>query len=256
MVFIFHFNPFRSFANEPLSFSSKLFSFCDELHIGVTLFFVLSGFLITLRYQGNVQLTRPWLTHYALNRFSRLFPMYAVTLGITLLVVGLRIDYDYIKQFTYFPPINKFVSIFLNLTLLKGFSNSLKFSGIAQSWSLTVEECFYFTVPFVLVGNSHILRRIALYTVASLATGLLLTAIGTSINYFGFFSNLDFLFSYTFFGRCLEFALGMGLAYLLTTKRYFSFRHFTITGVIGIFLLVVALTFYTKKTWEGIIIKY
>lgn len=254
MVFIFHFNPFRSFANEPATISGKLFSFCDELHIGVTLFFVLSGFLITLRYQDNVQLTRPWLTHYALNRFSRIFPMYAVALGITLAVVGFRIDYEFIKQYVLFPSINKFISILLNLTLLKGFFSNLKFAGIAQSWSLTAEECFYFTVPFVLVGNAHIVRRAALYVAANLAIGLLLTGIGTSINYFGFFSNLDFLFSFTFFGRCLEFALGIVLAHLLNTKHTFSFNHFTISGVIGIFLLVIALTFFHKKTWQGIVL--
>ncbi|TDN39442.1 acyltransferase [Hymenobacter sp. UV11] len=254
MVFVFHFNPFRSFANEPDTISSKLFSLCDELHIGVTLFFVLSGFLITLRYQGNVQLTRPWLTHYALNRFSRIFPMYAIALGITLVVVGLRIDYDFIKQHIFFPPINKFASIFLNLTLLKGFFSNLKFAGIAQSWSLTAEECFYFTVPFVLVGNSRLLRRTMLYVAASLAIGLFLTGIGASINYYGFFANLDFLFSYTFFGRCLEFALGMLLAYSLNAKQRFYFKHFTLIGVIGIFILLIALTFYHKKTWQGVVL--
>lgn len=253
MVFLFHFNPFRGFANEPATISSKLFSLCNELHIGVTLFFVLSGFLITLRYQGNVQLTRPWLTHYALNRFSRIFPMYAVILGITLAVVGFRIDYDFIEQHIFFPSINKSTSIFLNLTLLKGFFNNLKFAGVAQSWSLTVEECFYFTVPFVLVGNSLLLRRIMLYVAASLAIGLLLTGIGTSVKCYGFFANLDFLFSFTFFGCCLEFAMGMVLAYLLNTKQQFSFKHFTLAGVISIFILLIALTFYHKTTWQGII---
>ena len=254
MVFAYHFNPFRGYADEPGTISSKLFSFCGELHLGLTIFFILSGFVITLRYQDNVQLTKPWVATYALNRFARIFPVFAVVFSVTLVVMAFKIDYEHIKQHVYFPAISKPVSILLNLTLLKGFFDDFKFAGIAQSWSLTAEACFYCTVPFVLVSNLPVFRRMALYIAASLAIGLLLTGIGASIHYFGFFSNLTFLFSFTFFGHCPESALGMALAYLIRTKQHFSFKHFTLVGVIGIFLLVIAFTFYHRQTWQGVIL--
>ncbi|MGI4739851.1 MAG: acyltransferase family protein [Janthinobacterium lividum] len=254
LVFVFHFNPFRGFAHEPHTLGHKLFSLCDTLHIGVTIFFVLSGFLISLRYQDNVRLSKDWLFHYALNRFARLFPMYALALGFTCAVLGLRIDYDYVKQFIYFPPIPKVSAILLSLTLLKGFSSSLKFSGIAQAWSLTVEECFYFTAPFVLISRLAFGLKMALYVATSLAVGLLLTGIGAYAKYYGFFSSLDFLFSYTFFGRCLEFTLGMALAYLVRGQQSFSFRHFTYGGIAGIMLCLIGLTYYPKTVWAGVVI--
>ena len=253
-VFIFHFNPFRDFENEPATIGQALFRFCNELHVGVTVFFVLSGFLITLRYQKTAQLTKKWLLKYTLNRFSRLFPMYAFVLSITLLVIALRIDYSYLKEHVTFPPANKFIILISNFTLTKGFFNDLKFSGISQAWSLTPEECFYFTAPFVLVSRLSIPNKLGLYVAASLATGLLLTGIGDHITWYGFFSSLDFLFSFTFFGRCLEFASGMALAYLLNSDHPFSFRHFTLAGAAGIVFFTALLIFYPKTTWQGLII--
>ena len=175
MVFLHHFNPFRSFVNFPNTLGYKLHSFCNELHIGVTIFFVLSGFLISLRYQGTVLFTESWLSRYALNRFARIFPMYALITGITFLILTIGADYDYMKQYSMFSPFSKIVTIILNFTLLKGFFANLKYTGIAQGWSLTVEECFYFTVPFVLVSRSAKLLKVLLYIIICYLFGLSLT---------------------------------------------------------------------------------
>jgi hypothetical protein len=40
---------------------------------------------------------------------------------------------------------------FLNLTLLKGYFLEYRFAGLAQSWSLTVEETFYFVAPWIFL---------------------------------------------------------------------------------------------------------
>ena len=47
---------------------------------------------------------------------------------------------------------------FYNITFAKGFSDDLKFTGIAQGWSLTVEEFFYFMAPifFILINKSKV----------------------------------------------------------------------------------------------------
>ncbi len=102
---------------------SKYFSEC---HIGVTIFFVLSGFLITARYLP-VASTVP-LKYYIAGRFSRIYPVF---FAVTLL------------YFILDPAFN-LKSLFFNLTFLKGFYPPELFSGVRQGWSLTVEECFYF----------------------------------------------------------------------------------------------------------------
>ncbi len=40
-------------------------------------------------------------------------------------------------------------TFFLNITFLRGFIESEKFSLVAQGWSLTVEETFYLIAPMI-----------------------------------------------------------------------------------------------------------
>ena len=46
--------------------------FFAEFHIGVSIFFVLSGFLITYRYYNNFHLTTGWFKQYLKNRVARI----------------------------------------------------------------------------------------------------------------------------------------------------------------------------------------
>ena len=55
LVFLHHFNPFQ-----PQGVTQFLHRIVLEFHIGVPIFFVLSGFLITLRYYGTEQWNRRW----------------------------------------------------------------------------------------------------------------------------------------------------------------------------------------------------
>ena len=71
LVFLHHFNPFQSAGTAQLLHRIVL-----ELHIGVAIFFVLSGFLITLRYSNSTQWTWRWWGTYLRNRFARIYPMY------------------------------------------------------------------------------------------------------------------------------------------------------------------------------------
>src|ERR1700712_3228405 len=50
--------------------------FLGEFHIGVSIFFVLSGFLITFRYYHNFHLTVDWFKQYLKNRVARISPMF------------------------------------------------------------------------------------------------------------------------------------------------------------------------------------
>ena len=132
LVFLHHFNPF----DVPESWPRRL---CMEGHVGVTVFFVLSGFLICHRYPwlwnpAGVLADRRRLTGYCINRFARIYPVYLLLTLYTIHKVSL---YDWELWLT-------------NLTMLRGFSDRLKFTGVGQGWSLTVEECFYFSAPVLL----------------------------------------------------------------------------------------------------------
>lgn len=166
----------------------------NQGYVGVSLFFVLSGFLIYHRYASTATNSATFWIPYLQNRFARIMPLYWLLLLLTFTI----------WQFTGSKPVD-WRTFWLNLTLLKGFSGPYKFSGIAQSWSLTVEWCFYLLAPWLFVA----LRCVRPFW---LATGL--GSIGLVV-----WRDWSFMWFYTFFGRSFEFLVGMWLARCLHEER-------------------------------------
>ena len=77
-VFFHHYNQ--------LDFSYPIQRTLNEFHMGVTMFFVLSGFLICMRYYGNSEITGSWFRKYIKNRIARIYPMYFFLTLLTFLL--------------------------------------------------------------------------------------------------------------------------------------------------------------------------
>ena len=138
LVFFFHYNPFARRGENNL-----LFRLVNEWHIGVSLFFVLSGFLVFYRHQAEAVPLR----EYLLRRFARIYPLFFI---FSLL--------QFFSPWYHFTG-PKAEEVFLNLSFLKGFSEAYAFSGIPQAWSLTPEVCFYLLVPlFALLLRKYGIR--------------------------------------------------------------------------------------------------
>jgi len=183
-----------------------------EFHIGVTIFFVLSGFLIAFRYYDNFQLTKDWFKQYLKNRVARIYPMYF------LITAGAFVFYYYTRD----PGIvNGFPSaiglFFMHITFLRGFFHQLNFTGVAQGWSLTVEECFYFSAPIAFY-ILHRYKKYFLQIVSITGFGFLMVLIFRNFDWYGFFGDFTFMMLYTFFGRCFEFFVGIKLALMIRKK--------------------------------------
>jgi peptidoglycan/LPS O-acetylase OafA/YrhL len=190
-VFLHHYNPAPAG-----TFAYHLYR---QGYVGVSVFFVLSGFLIYHRY-ADAYLTRrnwAWRTYWH-QRFARLMPLYLLLLAVTM--IG-----QYVTGHGMSGP-----ELLLNLTLLKGFFNEYKFSGLAQSWSLTVEWTFYLLAPWLF---SALYRwGIIRLTIGLFSVGLLLWVTIGQADWHGVFGTLPFVLFYTFFGRVFEFLIGMHLA--------------------------------------------
>jgi peptidoglycan/LPS O-acetylase OafA/YrhL len=179
--------------------------FFGEFHIGVTIFFVLSGFLITYRYYNNFHLTKDWFKQYLKNRVARIYPMYA------LLTIGAFGYYFFTKDQSITKGYNAIVMFAMNITFVRGFFYNFWDTGIAQGWSLTVEECFYFSAPFIFyIAQKY--RKFWLQPAAITGLGILLVLIFSKVDWFGFFGNFTFVMLFTFLGRCFEFFVGIQLA--------------------------------------------
>ena len=247
LVFFHHHNMFYA-----QKYGSFLHDFVNEFHVGVTVFFVLSGFLICYRYYDNIEIrNKKWIVQYIQNRVARIYPMYFLITTLTFIILFLQSEhllYD--------------VKLYLaNITFLRGFFQSVAFTGVGQGWSLTVEECFYFSAPVLFTLS----RRVKLFIpfLVIFFIGVLLVLLFSGINYYGFFGNFKFMLSYTFFGRCFEFFVGISLALfykknqyrLKSATTYWTFAGiFWMAGCIALLVLVKGDQIFGVFTYRGIFI--
>ena len=144
LVFISHFAP-------PLSFfqSGPPSAFIANGHIGVTAFFVLSGFILTVTYVRTLNVLNPksvW--KYAVSRVARIYPLYIFCLIVIVLqstVTGQSISQILILQ---------------HLLAIQTWSPdaSIAFSINSPAWSVGVEFFLYACFPFLLLMLRSFLR--------------------------------------------------------------------------------------------------
>jgi peptidoglycan/LPS O-acetylase OafA/YrhL len=138
MVLFFHF--FRDVTTQsiPLKVLKELSNFGQT---GVTLFFVLSGFLIT-RILLNTKETSGYFKNFYVRRILRIMPLYFLFLIVWYLVVPLVTGTD-------FASFNQEIYYF---TYLQNFARTFDWdsTGPHHFWSLAVEEHFYLFWPLVI----------------------------------------------------------------------------------------------------------
>lgn len=179
---------------------AALLALLGELHIGVSIFFTLSGYLITARYQKQHFDGAAW-RRYLLHRVAHIWPVY-LALGLATFAASYPTEghHDLARWLR---------ELAASLTLLKGFVRRWYLTGIAQAWSLTVEECFYLLAPLVfwLGWRGRPGRAWPLLALGLAAGGLgiyaALPALGSPL----------FGLKATIFGRLPEFLVGAAFAW-------------------------------------------
>ncbi len=107
---------------------------------GVDLFFVLSGYLISLQLFAQIkQGQNISLKAFFLKRFFRIVPAFLVT-------VGLYFCFPPFREKEGLPSIWRFLTFTQNLGL-----NLKDFGTFSHAWSLCVEEHFYIFLPLILI---------------------------------------------------------------------------------------------------------
>jgi peptidoglycan/LPS O-acetylase OafA/YrhL len=223
LVFVYHNRKYWRYDIPP-----EMLRFINECHIGVSLFFVLSGFLIAYVYSDGPLATGRSYFRYLMLRVARIMPLYWLILT------------------TYYldPAFGNFAFRFDTYSLFHAFSGKTNLYGIAQAWSLNVEMSFYVLAPFLCLLMRKNLKMLIVSLVVlfllTVASGVLWQSInGNPTRYF---SPAGFVANSTFAGRSFQFLAGMLLAGILRNgdiERINRFRGKTITG----FCLIVAITY-------------
>lgn len=113
---------------------------------GVILFFLLSGFCISLPYVGN-DARKLNLEEYAIRRFFRIYPPYLIAIIVTLII-------EFVLLKAYSLPVAPYTSYLANVFMVQNYTTGPLTSNGAL-WTLPVELELYiaFPVVFYLLKN-------------------------------------------------------------------------------------------------------
>lgn len=151
LVFIFHVELFKDFYNMPNLMYLGFFKIIGKL--GVVLFFVLSGFLITslLLREKDETGTINFKSFYQ-RRILRIWPLYFLILFIGFFILPL-FDWWVIPKNFFVPVTDQFwLKLGLYIFILPNLAVALfqEIVGVSQVWSLGTEEQFYLMWPLII----------------------------------------------------------------------------------------------------------
>ena len=130
-----------------------------QLKNGVTLFFVLSGFLLFLPFVAAALRNepRPAFNAYLRNRALRILPAYWFILLCTALVLQTARVYE--GGTLGASAMDNFSLLAQNALLVENYHPSTMATGIGPAWSLVIEVVFYVALPLLVVAAIRLARR-------------------------------------------------------------------------------------------------
>ncbi|MEN7551636.1 acyltransferase [Rapidithrix thailandica] len=180
-VILHHVEQYKSWFGLPNIWGNSLL--IDRLgHNAVSIFFVLSGFLITYLLLVEMQQTQTVaFKKFYLRRILRIWPLYffIVFLATCLLpyIIGFEVNEHAFDRMGLKLPL--YLGILPNVMRLMDASHQIP--GLNQAWSIGVEEQFYLIWPwFIWLCRKHLLKALIIFiffklTITFCLSGLLLT---------------------------------------------------------------------------------
>ena len=177
-------------------------AFCARLGVGVTLFFLISGFLLFRPYAVSMFGGPPpaSLGVYASRRALRILPAYWLALTLLAIWPGLPGVFE-----------SEWWALY---GLLQSYSLAWLFKGLTPAWSLSVEAAFYALLPFFALALARAGRRLDLSGRLRLQLLVLagFGAFGSGYRALSFHEKSLWLMGTTLPAFLLWFAIGMSVA--------------------------------------------
>ena len=209
--------------------------------IGVDVFFVISGYLITSLIHDHCRTGQFSIIEFYERRVRRIFPALYVIVAFCFLAGGLlMMPLDY-KQFGYSAVANSLFASNVLFWLRTGyFDTDAEVKPLLHTWSLAVEEQFYIVFPFLLL----LLYR---YRRERVVSGVLILLIGSLVlSVWQVYNAPDAAF-YLPLGRAWELMIGALLALSLNRLPHRANLD-EISGFLGIFLIIGSIFLLTVGT--------
>ncbi|WP_157962066.1 acyltransferase family protein [Acuticoccus kandeliae] len=244
--------------------------FFEGGYLGVDVFFVVSGYLITTIILDDIAAHRFSLLTFYERRFRRILPAYVVVMLASMVFGWLWMMPDQLRNFGQ----SLFASSIFSSNILFWTEAGYFLAGSAEkpllhTWSLSVEEQFYLFFPLMLAGLAHLRWRWTVLTIA------LITAASIALAEYGWrhfpwatfyllpfrawelgFGALAAIFLRLYGPRSNEVLAGLGLIVLAVSMAVFTEKTpmpsvFGLAPVLGTVLIVV---FASQRTWAGAVL--
>lgn len=225
--------------------------------VGVDVFFVISGFVIT------AMLAREWAAtrrirfgEFYLKRFLRLTPALALMVATTVIVSAFLLSPLGAQQTTAGTAAGSLLlaaNWVISATTGGYFDSPAGANPLLNTWSLSVEEQFYVVFPAILacgwiLGRYHRKLRHAAFVIVGVvaAASFWLAMYGPNPDQFG--PDEWLVGFYSPISRAWEFAVGAMLALLLTRFKVSSRALASLLGLLGAGMLIASLLLINEST--------
>jgi len=238
MVFVSHLDFFIKGNSSLLkNFYSK---YLYEGFIGVSFFFILSGFILSYKYQDKILNKEVNNSQFWLARFARIYPLHLVTLLISLPLV---LNEWFVNQIKF---IVKFI---INLFLLQSFfpQRTVHYAFNSPSWSISTEAFFYLIFPFVIYWISGLNKKLfSLLVLLIFLTILIIKIIPADWQHYIVYVNP--------FMRSVDFLIGVGLfnVYKFILRKDLKLHY----NFIEFFSLILLILFFAFHNWVPEVYRY
>lgn len=215
----------------------------EPLALGVSFFFVLSGFVLTYAYGGRGDVK---LRTFFVNRLARIWPAHLVTAAVALALFHSGMIYN-ADWYPY---------VLTNLFMLHSWipTTGHVFSLNAVTWSISAEMAFYAAFPLVLVARRPILLFVGVLAATMICIGL--PDYGPNLGRTDMWAfSPQVLIQQSPIIRFVEFAAGVvvGRAWLSGLRLRLSTRWMTVAELVAmVAVLTFALTALTVRAALGV----
>ena len=212
--------------------------------VGVDIFFVISGYLITTIIIKDLDNNTFSFKKFYERRARRIFPALIFVILISSIISFIFLTRSELAS--YFKSVVATLLFFSNLYFYKTtpyFRSESDLEPLLHTWSLSIEEQFYIIFPItLLLFHKFFKRYIFLMLIFGFAASLFICqflALKTG-------GTLNFYFT---FSRAWELALGAICAYMIIYKNLsFSILIKNLFSIVGIVLIVFSIFFFNRQT--------
>lgn len=233
-VYLFHFGAgFLERVGAPTPFVNIL----KNGYFGVSIFFILSGFILYYTYQSSVSSFKSY-KDFMLARFARIYPVYIFVLLLALPVTTRPTDSE---------SIIRVLSMTQSWTLP---ASDLGFAWVTQAWTLSVELFFYLAFPLIagmaarigLFSTFSVLFAVCICILLGSLSTVTPSTVGTVVPSWVYQFPLPLL-------RSLEFAYGVLLCkvFLSTSEKWRFTLSSSLVGTLLIAAIALPLSLSTQR---------